>query len=159
MDHDIYAAAVTGTLAISDKRDHDAMSMKKGKCMKVELKTSYLNTKSVWKTRQEKIYVGDRTSLTGYLKASFGGNPPEDDMMVYFVCCDTSGKWDTEVIDVWQMDGEMAIDLLKESKNLTLQKFIGFGRKKRVEVNTIGWSTYTKTLLKRLPEKKSVNIF
>lgn len=161
MDHDIYAAAVTGTLAISDKRDHDAVEMKSGKATKVELKTGYLTTKNVWKSSGGKIYVGDRTSLTGYLGAKFGGNPPEDDMKVYFVCCDTTDKWNTEVIDVWQMDGQTAIDLLKEvnSKTITLQKFINFGKKKKVEVETIGWGLYKKTLLKRLPEKKSVTIF
>ena len=159
MDHDIYAAAVTGTLAIADKGDHDAMEMKNGRCMKVELKTSYLTTKRVWKSKGKKIYVGDRASLTGYLGARFGGNPPEDDMKVYFVCCDTTGKWDTEVIDVWQMEGQTAIDLLKESNKITLQKFISFGNKKRVKVETIGWGLYKRTLIRRLPEKKSTTIF
>ena len=82
-------------------------------------------------------------------------------MKVYFVCCDTTDKWETEVIDVWQMEGTTAIDLLREinSKTISLQKFISFGKKKRVEVNTIGWGLYKRTLLKRLPEKKCVQVF
>jgi hypothetical protein len=158
MDHDIYAAAVTGTLAISAKDKHDSILMKNGKPIEVELKTTYLNTKKVWQSKGGKIYVGDRTGLTGYLKASFSGNPPEDDMLVYLVCCDTTDKWDTEVIDVWQMDGPTAIDILSTIKGISLQKFINHGKKKRVNVKTIGWNKYIKTMLKRLPIKKSINL-
>lgn len=160
MDHDIYAAAVTGTLAISDKRKHDSIAMKNGKPVEVELKTCYLNTKRVWKNKKDRIYINDRTMLEHYMSAQFGGNPPEDDMLVYLVCCDTSGKWDTEVIDVWQMEGIIAINLLNKvtSKSITLQKFITYGKKKRVKVKTIGWNKYTNTLLKRLPLKKSITL-
>ena len=158
MDHDIYAAAVTGTLAISAKDKHDSILMKNGKPIEVELKTTYLNTKRVWKSGGDKIYVGDRAGITGYLKASFNGNPPEDDMLVYLVCCDTTGKWDTEVIGVWQMKGPMAISILAEKQNISLKNFMDFGKKKRVNVETIGWSRYVKTLLKRLPLKKSTHL-
>ena len=111
IDHDIYAAAVTGTLAISAKDKHDSILMRNGKPVEVELKTCYINTKKVWKTKNDTVYVGDNTIST-YIRAQFSGNPPEDDMLVYLVCCDTTDKWDTEVIDVWQMDGPTAIDLL-----------------------------------------------
>ena len=158
MDHDIYAAAVTGTLAISAKDKHDSILMKNGKPIEVELKTTYLNTKRVWKSGGDKIYVGDRAGITGYLKASFNGNPPEDDMLVYLVCCDTTDKWDTEVIDVWQMDGPTAIDQLGTGRCITLQKFINYGTKKRVKVKTIGWNKYIKTMLTRLPIKKCITI-
>ena len=158
MDHDIYAAAVTGTLVISDKRKHDSILMKNNKVIEVELKTSYLNTKEVFKTIGEKIYIYDRTGITNYLKAAFGGNPPEDDMLVYLVCCDTTDKWNTEIIDVWQMKGEVAINLLGKAKQITLKKFIDHGKKKHVEVNVIGWKTYVNTMLKRLPIKKTLKI-
>ena len=158
MDHDIYAAAVTGTVAISAKDRHDSILMKQEKIIEVELKTSYLNTKRVWRSAGNKIYVGDRTGIMSQLRASFGGLPPEDDMLVYLVCCDTTGKWDTEVIDVWQMDGPMAISILAENQVISLKRFMDFGKKKRVSVETIGWSRYIKTLLKRLPLKKTTHL-
>ena len=159
MDHDIYAAAVTGTLAISAKDKHDSILMKRRKIIEVELKTSYLNTKNVWRSAGDKIYIGDRTSIKSQLRATFGGGlPPEDDMLVYLVCCDTTGKWDTEVIGVWQMKGPIAISILAETQNISLKRFMDFGKKKRVSVKTIGWSRYIKTLLKRLPLKKTTNL-
>ena len=43
--HDIFAAAVCGTLVLSDLAEKDSIEMKRGKIIKVELKTSYVNTK------------------------------------------------------------------------------------------------------------------
>ena len=152
--HDIFAAAVCGTLVLSDLTEKDSIEMKRGKITKVELKTSYLNTKRVFLNTRDKIYVNDRTPLENYVKASFGKHSyHEEDMPLYLVCCDATDKWPIDVIGAWQMDGPMVQRCLEESKNITLSKFMQHGKRKNVKVNSIGYGNWIDAMKKRLPKK------
>ena len=157
--YDIYAAAVCGVLAISDIVDKDAISMKNGNTTKIELKTKYLETKNVFKTKKGGVFVNDRTGLHTYIRAKFNSYH-EPDMPVYFVVADTSGKWGkTELIGVWQMDGESVNECLKENKeSIGLSKFLERGKRKIVKVDTIGYSNWFNTMYKRLPIKRTVHL-
>lgn len=157
--HDIFAAAVCGTLVLSDLQEKDSVEMKHGRLTKVELKTSYLNTKQVYLNTQNNIYVGDRTSLESYIRASFTkGSYHEEDMPVYLVCCDATEKWPIDVVGAWQMDGVTAQTCLEKSINITLSKFIKHGKRKNVKVNSIGYTNWIKAMKKRLPIKVTRNI-
>ena len=150
--HDIFAAAVCGTLVLSDLQEKDSVEMKRGRLTKVELKTSYLNTKQVYLNTQNNIYVGDRTSLESYMRASFRkGGYHEEDMPVYLVCCDATEKWPIDVVGAWQMDGATAQECLEKSNYITLTKFLKHGKRKNVKVNSIGYSNWVKVMKKRLP--------
>jgi len=150
--HDIFAAAVCGTLVLSDLQEKDSVKMKRGRLTKVELKTSYLNTKQVYLNTQNNIYVGDRTPLESYMKASFRkGSYHEEDMPVYLVCCDATEKWPIDVVGAWQMDGVTAQKCLEKSSSITLSKFLKHGKRKSVKVNSIGYSNWVKVMKKRLP--------
>ena len=121
--HDIFAAAVCGTLVLSDLQEKDSVEMKRGRLTKVELKTSYLNTKQVYLNTQNNIYIGARTPLESYIRASFKkGSYHEEDMPVYLVCCDATEKWPIDVVGAWQMDGVIAQDCLEKNSNITTKK-------------------------------------
>jgi len=152
--HDIFAAAVCGTLVLSDLQEKDSVEMKRGRLTKVELKTRYLNTKQVYLNPQDNIYVGARTPLESYMRASFRkGSYHEDDMPVYLVCCDATEKWPIDVVGAWQMDGATAQKCLEKSSVITLSKFLQHGKRKNVKVNSIGYTNWIKTMKKRLPIK------
>jgi len=156
--HDIYASIVCGILALSDLDEKDAMLMKGGKVMRVELKTNYITTKNVWKNSKGKVYVGYRTPLTDYMGANFSTNH-DPEIPVFLVCCDTTDKWDSEVIGVWQMDGEVAISCLEKNKHfISLSKFMKQGKRKVVKVDAIGYAKWHDTMWKRLPIKQSTNL-
>ena len=150
--HDIFAAVVCGTLVLSDLQEKDSVEMKRGRLTKVELKTSYLNTKQVYLNTQNNIYVGDRTPLESYMRASFRkGSYHEEDMPVYLVCCDATEKWPIDVVGAWQLDGATAQECLEKSSSITLSKFLKHGKRKNVKVNSIGYSNWVKVMKKRLP--------
>lgn len=158
--HDIYASVVCGILAISEITDKDAASMKNNKITKIELKTSYLETKNVFKTRKGKgIYTGYRSPLDNYIRAKFSSYH-EPDMPVYFIVGDTSGKWGKlDLIGVWQMDGKTVNEILEKTKNrVTLKNFINLGKRKVVKVNTIGYSKWFNTMFKRVPIKRCTQL-
>jgi len=159
--HDIFAAAVCGTLVLSDRQEKDSIEMKRGKITKVELKTSYLTTKGVYLNTKGNIYVGDRTVLTDYIKASFHQDSyHEPDMPVYLCVCDATDKWKIDVVGAWQMDGKIARKILdpKSRKIISLRKFIQKGKRKNIKVNSIGYGNWIKTMKKRLPTKKTINL-
>lgn len=152
--HDIFAAAVCGTLVLSDLNEKDSIEMKQGKVTKVELKTSYLNTKNVYVNTKNNIYVGSRTQLETYICASFHkGYYHEEDMPLYLVVCDATNKWNLDVVGAWQIDGKRVNDLLKESpRKISLSKFLKQGRRKNTKVNSIGYYNWMETMKKRLPK-------
>jgi hypothetical protein len=155
---DIYAAAVCGVLAMSSNTDKDAVLIKNNNVTKIELKTSSLETRGVFKTTKGKVFVGYRTNLSSYLSATFSGYH-ESDMPVYFVLTDTSSKWETELVGVWQMDGKTVNKCLLENKqSIGLSKFIKYGKRKLVKVDTIGYSKWFNTMYKRLPVKKTTHL-
>jgi len=152
--HDIFAAAVCGTLVLSDLTEKDSIEMKRGKITKVELKTSYLNTKQVFLNTRDKIYVNDRTPLESHMKASFYKESyHEEEMPLYLVCCDATDKWPIDIIGAWQMDGPTVQRCLEESKNITLSKFMQYGKRKNVKVNSIGYGNWINVMKKRLPKR------
>ena len=151
--HDIFAAAVCGTLVLSDLTEKDSIEMKRGKIIKVELKTSYVNTKQVFLNTRGKIYVNDRTPLENYVRASFGGYH-EEDMPLYLVCCDATDKWSIDVVGAWQMDGVSAQKCLEENKrNISLSKFLQHGKRKNTKVNSIGYGNWVGAMKQRLPKR------
>ena len=157
--HDIFAAAVCGTLVLSDLNEKDSIEMKRGKITKVELKTSYLNTKQVFLNTRDRIYVNDRTPLENYIRASFHKETyHEEDMPLYLVCCDATDKWPIDVIGAWQMDGPSVQRCLEQSKNIALSKFLQHGKRKNVKVNSIGYSNWINAMKKRLPKKVTRNL-
>ncbi len=158
--HDIFAAIVCGTLVLSNLTAKDSIMMKRGKLTKVELKTCYINTKAIFKNTAGNIMVGYRTPILNYIKASFHkGFYHEEDMPLYLVVCDTTDKWKRGgVIGVWQMEGNKVNELLKESPNISLRKFIKHGKRKVSKVDTIGWTRWHDTILKRLPIRIACSI-
>lgn len=150
--HDIFAAAVCGTLVLSNLLEKDSIEMKRGKATKVELKTSYLNTKSVFVASSGKIYVHSRTPLNHYIKATFAkGYYHEEEIPVYLVLCDATDKWNIDVVGVWQLDGITAQAMLTKSINIPLSKFLENGRRKNIKVDSIGYQNWVATMKKRLP--------
>lgn len=157
--HDIFAAAVCGTLVLSDLTEKDSIEMKRGKITKVELKTSYVNTKQVFLNTRDRIYINDRTPLENYIRASFYKETyHEEDMPLYLVCCDATDKWPIDVIGAWQMDGPSVQRCLEQSKNITLSKFLQHGKRKNVKVDSIGYSNWINAMKKRLPKKVTRNL-
>lgn len=159
--HDIYAAAVCGTLVLSNLEEKDSIEMKHGKITKVELKTCYLNTKNVYVNSRDKIYVGDRTVLTDYIRASFSNYTyHEQDMPVYLCVCDATDKWKTDLVGAWQLDGKTAQSILSTRirKVITLRKFIEKGKRKNTKVKSIGYGNWIKTMKRRLPVKTTINL-
>jgi hypothetical protein len=155
MYHDIFAAAVCGTLVLSDLNEKDSIEMKRGKVTKVELKTSYLNTKNVYVNTRNNIYVGTRTPLDNYVSAQFHkGYYHEEDMPLYLVVCDATDKWNLDVVGAWQIDGKKVNGFLEESsRSITFSKFLKHGRRKNVKVHSIGYSAWVNTMKKRLPKR------
>ena len=153
--HDIFAAAVCGTLVLSDLQEKDSIEMKRGKIIKVELKTSYVNTKQVFLNTRSKIYVNDRTPLENYVRASFNkGGYHEEDMPLYLVCCDATDKWSIDVVGAWQMDGASTQKCLGENNtHISLSKFLQHGKRKNVKVNSIGYGNWVGAMKQRLPKK------
>ena len=153
--HDIFAAAVCGTLVLSDMQEKDSIEMKRGKITKVELKTGYVNTKRVFLNTRDKIYVNDRTPLENHIGASFNKRSyHEEDMPLYLVCCDATDKWSIDVVGAWQMDGASAQKCLGENRtHISLSKFLQHGKRKNVKVNSIGYSNWIGAMKKRLPKK------
>lgn len=152
--HDIFAAAVCGTLVLSNRVEKDSVEMKQGKIRKVELKTCYLNTKNVFINGKNNIYVFDRTPLNNYIRASFSkGYYHEEDLPVYLVVCDATEKWQIDVVGVWQLDGKKASEMLDNCKDISLSKFMEHGRRKKVKVNSIGYCNWTATMKRRLPKR------
>lgn len=150
--HDIFAAAVCGTLVLSDLLEKDSIEMKRGKATKVELKTSYLNTKNVFVALSGKIYVYSRTPLNHYIKATFAkGYYHEEEIPVYLVLCDATDKWNIDVVGVWQLDGITAQAMLTKGINIPLSKFLENGRRKNIKVDSIGYQNWVSTMKKRLP--------
>ncbi len=159
---DIFSATIIGALPASNMYGEDAYIMKAGKIIKVELKSTYINHKSLWRTKSGTVYVGNTNamlSIENYFKARYSHNSYDPEIDDYLICCDTSGKWNTEVIGVWKIDGKTGHKLLNEysTKQITLRKFIKHGEKldgRHLNVPIIGWETYKKTLQRRLPIKK-----
>ena len=160
---DIFSATIIGALPASNMYGEDAYLMKAGKIIKVELKSTYINHKSIWRTKNgNTIYVGSTNamlSIENYFKARYSNNSYDPEIDDYLICCDTSGKWNTEVIGVWKIDGKTGNKLLNEhsTKQITLRKFIAHGKKldgRHLNVPIIGWENYKKTLMQRLPIKK-----
>ena len=153
--HDIFAAAVCGTLVLSDLNEKDSIEMKQGKVTKVELKTSYLNTKNVYVNTRNNIYVGTRTPLDNYVSAQFHkGYYHEEDIPLYLVVCDATDKWNTDVVGAWQIDGKRVNGFLeKNAIKISLSKFLKHGRRKNTKVNAIGYKVWTETMKKRLPKR------
>jgi len=158
--HDIYAAVVCGTLVISDLMAKDSIMMKRGKLTKVELKTCYIKTKTIFMNTAGKLTVGYRTPILNYIKATFGNDAyHEEDMPLYFVVCDATDKWSNGgIIGVWQMDGDKVNGLLKESPKISLSKFMKHGRRKKTNVDTIGWTRWYDTISKRVPTRAACHI-
>jgi len=159
---DIFSAAIIGALPSSLMYGEDAYIMRAGKIKKVELKSSYINHKAMWQTGNGTVYVGNTNAMINienYFRARYEHNSYDPEIDDYLICCDTSGKWDTEVIGVWKIDGHTGRKLLNEfaSKQITLRKFITKRKKldgRHLNVPIIGWETYNKTLRHRLPIKK-----
>ena len=153
--HDIFAAAVCGTLVLSDLTEKDSIEMKRGKITKVELKTSYVNTKQVFLNTKNRIYVADRTPLENYVRASFSKHSyHEEDMPLYLVCCDATDKWSIDVVGAWQMNGSTVQKCLEENNTgISLSKFLQHGKRKTVKVNSIGYGNWIGAMKKRLPKK------
>lgn len=159
--HDIFAAAVCGTLVLSSLTEKDSIEMKHGKITKVELKTSYLKTKGVYQNSKGNIYVGYRTNLTNYIKATFGKDSyHESDMPVYLCVCDATDKWKIDVVGAWQMDGKTAQKIISPmlTKVISLQKFLEQGKRKNIKVNSIGYGNWIKTMKRRLPIGKAIHL-
>jgi hypothetical protein len=159
---DIFSATIIGALPASNMYGEDAYIMRAGKIIKIELKSAYVNHKALWRTKNGTIYVGNTNAMItieNYFKARYTNNSYDPEIDSYLVCCDTSGKWNTEVIGVWKIDGRMGHTLLNEhsTKQITLRKFIKNGEKldgRHLNVPIIGWEKYKKTLQQRLPVKK-----
>ena len=94
------------------------------------------------------------------LKATYqNGAYHEEDMPLYLVVCDATDKWSNGgIIGVWQMDGDKVNGLLKESSKISLSKFMKHGKRKRTDVDTIGWTRWYNTISKRVPVRASCNI-
>lgn len=158
---DIWAAAVVGALSCSKTSGVDAYIMKVKKIQGIELKTSYISHKNLYKSSKQTIYTHSRLSLENSFRASFINNSYNPELENYFICCDTSGKWSTEVIGVWKLSGKMGQVLLNEGNNITLKKFIIYGKSldgRSLNHPIIGWKKYTSTLLKRLETKLTTRI-
>ena len=158
--HDIYAAAVCGTLVLSDLQAKDSVMMKREKLTKVELKTCYIKTKSIFKNTVGNLIVGYRTPILNYIGATYKRDAyHEEDMPLYFVVCDTTDKWSNGgIIGVWQMGGDRVNGLLKESPKISLSKFMKYGKRKLTKVDTIGWKSWYNTVLKRVPTRAACYI-
>ncbi len=158
--HDIFAAAVCGTLVLSSLAEKDSIEMKRGKITKVELKTNYINTKAIFKNTAGNIMIGYRTPILNHIKASFHkGFYHEEDMPLYLVVCDATDKWKKGgIIGVWQMKGDKVNELLQESKVISLSKFMKHGKRKFSKVDTIGWKRWYDTIWKRLPVRVACQV-
>lgn len=158
--HDIFAAAVCGTLVLSDLTAKDSVLMKGGKFTKVELKTCYIKTKNIFKNTAGNIIAGYRTPILNYIKASYQKDGyHEEDMPLYLVVCDATDKWKKGgIIGVWQIEGSKVNSLLKESSMISLKKFMKYGKRKVTKVDTIGWTRWYNTVLKRLPVRAACQI-
>lgn len=159
--HDIFAAAVCGTLVLSNLNEKDSVEMRHGKITKVELKTSYLRTKGVYLNTKGNIYVGDRTPLSDHIRASFNKSYyQEHDIPVYLCVCDATDKWKTDFVGAWQMDGKTAHEIIDpmSTKVISLRRFIKDGKRKNTKVNSIGYTNWIKTMKNRLPIKKTTTL-
>ena len=155
---EIWAAAVVGALCSSEMTGTDAYIMRANKINGIELKTSYISHKKIFKTSNNKIYTYPRLQLENSFRGRYAQNSYDPEIDDYLICCDTSGKWNTEVIGVWKLSGKMGQLLLNEGITaITLKKFQIYGKQldgRHLNHPIIGWNTYVNTLLKRLPIKK-----
>lgn len=165
--HDIFAAAILGVLAIPNLTGADAIRMVNGVPTFLELKTSYIHRSNVWKNENGTLYVGNynnknqRQCAESSLSASYHivNNLEGKDIHTVFIALDATTN---ELIGAYEMSGSKVVEYLTTNKNTGVAKitrnrsikmstFRKYGSGTATVVPYIGWDKWKEDVGKTAP--------
>lgn len=159
--HDIYAAAIIGALAIPSMSGTDAILLEDGVFKHVELKTSYINISSIWKTVNNVLHTGTQNirnkkrSVMSQFRATFtiSKNTSKETMLdTYFICIDGSTG---SPICAHKLEADSISNLLSSKtsgkKSISLWSFIRHGKEVSTCVDKIGYKNWYAQTVDNVP--------
>ena len=170
---DLLPAAYLGLLAYTKPNGPDAIRvMPDGEIIDYELKTSEINSKSLWQSAGGTVYRGavNNKDYRASLKANFGatyklytsGMVNSKNMRTVLMCADVAGK--DGYFDAWELSGDQIVDRLQtdmwgNSKDpttqaktkISLNTFHNFGTPAETVIRLKGYDKWLSEILGNLP--------
>lgn len=132
----------------------------------LEIKTSEINSLSIWKGPKGGLFVGkgyketQRSAITSKLQASYAFHTKENidtkNMRTVLFICDTNNS--NTFIDAWEMSGNDVLNYLKLSDNryrsIKFSSFMKVGKQTKTVVKLEGFDKFKKRIEKVVPSKE-----
>lgn len=167
--HDILPSAFIGALASINANGTDAYQITPNdEEIQIELKTSEIDSRKVWKGVRGGLYTGkcnskaSKVAVTSHLNASYQFDSEaiknEKRVKTVLIVCDTASEIDT-YFDAWEIDGNILVDEYLHNKTtaaIKLGSFMLHGKRAKTVVDLEGIDTWKKRVGANAPIKYPV---